>query len=729
MKRRLHAPHSALLPLILLVAALAACSKDSRSNPEFGGEPELPNILFIVIDDLGVDQLPVFGYGGETPAATPNIDAVARAGVRFRNTWSMPTCSPSRASAFVGRYPSRTQVLNAVVSLDLANSQVSPHELTTPQLLRERGYVSGLVGKMHLTGSNIAPENNPLGDGAMQALGWDHFEGYLDGAPYPIDVTAGGVGDVSGGTYQCGFVPNADDDPEFGADSGACYLADDSCGVLTTDDARTPGRACLERGGLFDPGASCQVSPPAHLDFERQNGYYTGEWVLNHADGNVVTQPVSHPRSRGYRSTLETDRAVDWLRQQTPYTPWMLSVGYSAIHTPLQQPPTSLLPARSIETGGFECTDLGKLGEQRVLTNQMLEALDHEIGRLLVEGGIADRRDDGSLDYRPERSNTVIVIVADNGTYGPSVKFPFDLTRAKGFPYQTGVWVPLIVAGPVVAQPDRDVPHMVNVTDLYALFAELAGVDLDGAVPAARVIDAEPVLPYLLDPGHAAIREVNFTEMGTNITSTEVDDAPPCAIPAYGVCVQIFPQAEVCLDQGGIWYGPDGAAGADGLSSCCEVNDHLATMDEAPYDVMPWSQKAIRNEHYKLVRIERPSCATGELESSDELYRISEAVPIPRLDRAGNDELQLGHGLLPHVAENYQALKDALTTLEARNDDCPGDGNRDGVVDALDLDEWEYFSTHNSGRSSWYDFNHDGVTDAADRAIIEANLGPCPGGR
>lgn len=44
-----------------------------------------PNILFIVMDDIGVDQMKVFGYGGATPANTPNIDAIAHAGVRFGN--------------------------------------------------------------------------------------------------------------------------------------------------------------------------------------------------------------------------------------------------------------------------------------------------------------------------------------------------------------------------------------------------------------------------------------------------------------------------------------------------------------------------------------------------------------------------------------------------------------------------------------------------------------------
>jgi len=81
-----------------------------------------PNILFIITEDVGIDQLRIFGYGGGTPPATPNIDAIARAGIRFRNAWAMPECSPSRAMFFEGRYPLRTNVNQAILSTDLANS-------------------------------------------------------------------------------------------------------------------------------------------------------------------------------------------------------------------------------------------------------------------------------------------------------------------------------------------------------------------------------------------------------------------------------------------------------------------------------------------------------------------------------------------------------------------------------------------------------------------------------
>src|SRR5690554_448649 len=161
-------PRRPLLLAALCLLALTGCKFGSSSSSGSGNHesPQLPpNILFIVIDDVGVDQFASFGYGGAQPAQTTSIDAIAQAGVRFRNTWSMPTCSPTRSTFFEGRYPFRSGVRNAIVSNDLANSQVSPYTLTTPRLLREQaGYVNALIGKMHLTGSDINPANHPLGD-------------------------------------------------------------------------------------------------------------------------------------------------------------------------------------------------------------------------------------------------------------------------------------------------------------------------------------------------------------------------------------------------------------------------------------------------------------------------------------------------------------------------------------------------------------------------------------
>jgi arylsulfatase A-like enzyme len=102
------------------------------------------------MDDIGIDQWSLFGYGGGTAASTPNIEAIARAGIKFHNMWSMPACSNGRAALFTGRYPFRTNVLTALGSDDLANYMVNPNEITLPRLLKLRGYKSALFGKFHL---------------------------------------------------------------------------------------------------------------------------------------------------------------------------------------------------------------------------------------------------------------------------------------------------------------------------------------------------------------------------------------------------------------------------------------------------------------------------------------------------------------------------------------------------------------------------------------------------
>src|SRR5690554_4466564 len=103
---------AAAVALCTTLAALAGC--DSSNTEQAAGPVQPPNILFVVMDDVGIDQMQAFGYGGVTGPHLPNIDAVAAAGLRFRNTWSMPECSPGRAAFFAGRYPIRTNVYQAI---------------------------------------------------------------------------------------------------------------------------------------------------------------------------------------------------------------------------------------------------------------------------------------------------------------------------------------------------------------------------------------------------------------------------------------------------------------------------------------------------------------------------------------------------------------------------------------------------------------------------------------
>src|SRR5690606_36111309 len=137
-----------------------------------------------------------------------------------------PECSPTRAAFFTGRYPFRTNVNLALGPSDLANSHVSPYDMTAPKLLKQAGYESAMFGKFHIAG----PENNEAGNATPAVLGWDYFHGWIGGLPGSVDTTAGGIAPDK--TYSCGFVPSK---LAGGTDTGACYKADNTCKPITRD--------------------------------------------------------------------------------------------------------------------------------------------------------------------------------------------------------------------------------------------------------------------------------------------------------------------------------------------------------------------------------------------------------------------------------------------------------------------------------------------------------------
>jgi hypothetical protein len=465
------------------------------------------------------------------------------------------------------------------------------------------------------------------------------------------------------------------------------------------------------------------------LNFSSLNAYYVSPLVINHADGTVEQVQPADPRAGGYRTTLEVNAARDWIKQRPTHTPWMATVSFSSAHAPYQQPPTALLPPASVDTNSFNCVDLA---QQRVVSNQMIESLDSELGRLLVELGLATRQPTGDLTYHPEATDTMVVIMGDNGTFAPGVKAPFDPNHSKATAYQTGVWVPLIVAAPLVNTPDREVSHMVNVADLFALFGEMAGIDVRKAVPKSHTLDAVSMLPYLTNPSQESLRATNFTQTGMSLTANGVQP-PPCVVTVTSppTCIQLLPQKALCEFEGGTWYGPGGAAGPDGVATCCDVVNLVPNPYPGGLTLLPDSQQAIRNDRFKLLQQEVPNCTTGHDDLVTEFYEINELAPIPKIDRPdgqfANNLLTSPNlppqGLNPEQLANFNALYAELQALLNSEAACPGDGNLDKKVDGKDLVDWKFFSALSGGQSSWYDVNLDGKTEEADRSIIVQHLG------
>ncbi len=128
--------------------------------------PARPNIVFFLIDDLGYGDL---GCYGNTFCETPNIDRLAREGMRFTNAYaSAPVCSPSRASILTGQWPARlhlTQWIPGVVyphkklrdAASLLHLQTGVPTLA--EELRRSGYQTASIGKWHLGGDGYLPED------------------------------------------------------------------------------------------------------------------------------------------------------------------------------------------------------------------------------------------------------------------------------------------------------------------------------------------------------------------------------------------------------------------------------------------------------------------------------------------------------------------------------------------------------------------------------------------
>lgn len=161
--------------------------------------PAKPNIVVILVDDMGWSDLGC--YGGEIP--TPNLDALAKNGVRFTQFYNTGRCCPTRASLLTGLYPHQAGMGHMTAPRRDATGAVLPgytgqlndRSVTIPEVLRTAGYFTAMTGKWHV---GQALGTTPWGRGFDRSLnaaaGGFYFPGsdkaklFLNGT----DVGAGG---------------------------------------------------------------------------------------------------------------------------------------------------------------------------------------------------------------------------------------------------------------------------------------------------------------------------------------------------------------------------------------------------------------------------------------------------------------------------------------------------------------------------------------------------------
>jgi len=142
-------------------------------------KPGSPNVLFIVLDDVGFGQLGCYG----SPIATPNFDALAANGLRYNNMHTTALCSPSRSCIITGRnhHSNGMAAITELASGYPGYNGVVPFENGfLSEMLLGHGYSTFMVGKWHLTPSNQETAAGPY-DRWPLARGFERFYGFLGG--------------------------------------------------------------------------------------------------------------------------------------------------------------------------------------------------------------------------------------------------------------------------------------------------------------------------------------------------------------------------------------------------------------------------------------------------------------------------------------------------------------------------------------------------------------------
>ena len=133
------------------------------------GQSKKPNIVFLLIDDLGYADC---GFNGGKDILTPNIDRLAKEGSILKNHYVQPVCSPTRSALMTGRYPTKTGIYNIITPG--AQWGLPLNERTLANALKEAGYHTAITGKWHLGEFEKAYQPN--------ARGFDHQYGHFFGA-------------------------------------------------------------------------------------------------------------------------------------------------------------------------------------------------------------------------------------------------------------------------------------------------------------------------------------------------------------------------------------------------------------------------------------------------------------------------------------------------------------------------------------------------------------------
>ncbi len=390
-----------------------------------------PNIVHIMVDDLGWQDIASHKIDGNAIYETPHLDRLTREGRRFTDAHSpAPTCAPSRVSFLRGQYPVNTGVYHVMggrIPRPLSKSVplLSPYyiyglpadEPTIASVLKKAGYVTGHVGKWHAGGKSA-------------------------GYPFPPDVGFDfGHTEVMGQRKICNDPDlwNPEDRIKNNWAGSWAQMKPDRISDFATDDPNDPYQID-EDGRPFDK--------PLDMVLGFVEKYKDQPFFMNYCPFYV----------HGPFGTRDRKRLELYCKK----------MGY-----PFPKDPGTINP--------------GMTGHSNPYYASMVDTVDWMIGEVVT---LLEETDDPRNPGHKLIENTYIIVDSDNGGYiGAPNEWITDnspLRSGKMSTYEGGIRIPFIVRGPgVPAGTTCDTP--VNLTDLFPTFMEIAGLkpeqelELDGS--------------------------------------------------------------------------------------------------------------------------------------------------------------------------------------------------------------------------------------------------------
>lgn len=408
--------------------------------PLVAGAADRPNIVVILSDDYGYGSAGCYGADGAL-IQTPHLDRLAKEGRRFTdaNTTSS-VCSPTRYSVITGRYCWRTSEKHGVLGT-FSPLHIESTRLNMASLLKKHGYQTAAIGKWH------------LGYGSSDGSPAWKTDYAAELSPGPLDI---------GFDYHLGVPANHGDLTGIYVENRFVY------GL---------------RKGQIPP--HMKMSGPDRDDPNFKTTYTADDTE----SGRVTPLELEAPRRVNEKvMPFLTQKAGDWIRQQTKETPFFLYYTPVAVHNPVT--PDSDIAGKS---------KAGPYGD-------WIHELDRSVGGILA-----------ALEEKGLSENTLVIFTADNGgvfrperdipqtvAYKAGLKPNGALKGGKHTVWQGGFTVPFIARWPGKVPAGTVCDEMVSLADLLATTAAIVGEKLPTAETAAE--DSFNILPALLGQQSAAAR-------------------------------------------------------------------------------------------------------------------------------------------------------------------------------------------------------------------------------